>query len=105
MLKERRPLVVKFVRALVKSMKRIHEDPELSKKVLAKNLRLQDKAIIEENYRFNSGKNLETFPALPVDGLRYAIDSLIPTVPAAKNLKAESLIDPSILAEVGKTTP
>ena len=105
MLKERRPLVVKFVRALVKSMKRIHEDPELSKKVLAKNLRLQDKAIIEENYRFNSGKNLETFPTLPLDGLRYAIDSLIPTVPAAKNLKAESLIDPSILAEVGKTTP
>ena len=105
MLKERRPLVVKFVRALVKSMKRIHEDPELSKKVLAKNLRLQDKAIIEENYRFNSGKNLETFPTLPLDGLRYAIDSLIPTVPAAKNLKAESLIDPSILAEVGKPTP
>ena len=104
-LKERRPLVVKFVRALVMSMKRIHEDPELSKKVLAKNLRLQDKAIIEENYRFNSGKNLETFPTLPLDGLRYAIDSLIPTVPAAKNLKAESLIDPSILAEVGKTTP
>jgi len=105
MLKERRPLVVKFVRALVKSMRRIHEDPELSKKVLAKNLRLQDKAIIEENYRFNSGKNLEIFPTLPLDGLRYAIDSLIPTVPAAKNLKAESLIDPSILTEVGKTTP
>lgn len=102
MLRERRPLVVKFVRALVKSMKRIQDDPELSKKILAKNLRLQDKAVIEENYRFNSGKNLEAFPTLPLDGLRYAIESLIPTVPNAKNLKAEALIDPSVLAEVAK---
>jgi hypothetical protein len=93
------------VRALVASMKKIQDDPELSKKVLAKNLRLQDKAIIEENYRFNSGKYLESFPTLPLEGLRYAIDSLAPTVPAVKNLKAEALIDPSILAEVAKGTP
>ena len=46
-LKEKRPLAVRFVRALAASMKRIQDDPELSKKVLAKNLRLQDKAIIE----------------------------------------------------------
>jgi NitT/TauT family transport system substrate-binding protein len=104
-LKERRPVVVKFLRALVASMKKIQEDPELSKRILAKNLRLQDKAIIEENYRFNSGKYLESIPTMPLDGLRYAIDSLIPTVPAAKNLKAEALIDPSILAEVAKTVP
>ena len=104
-LKERRPLAVRFVRALVASMKKIQEDPEFSKKVLAKNLRLQDKAIIEENYRFNSGKFLEPFPTLPLEGLRYAIDSLVPTVPAAKNLKAEALIDSSVLAEVAKGQP
>lgn len=104
-LKERRPLAVRFLRALVASMKKIQDDPELSKKVLAKNLRLQDKAIIEENYRFNSGKFLEPFPTLPLDGLRYAIDSLVTTVPAAKNLKAEALIDGSLLAEVAKTMP
>ncbi len=104
-LKDRRPVAVRFVRALVASMKKIQDDPELSKKVLAKNLRLQDKAIIEENYRFNSGKFLEPFPTLPLDGLRYAIDSLVPTVPAAKNLKAEALIDASILAEVAKAVP
>jgi ABC-type nitrate/sulfonate/bicarbonate transport system substrate-binding protein len=105
MVKERRPVIVRFVRALAASMKKIQEDPELSKKVLARNLRLQDKAIIEENYRFNSGKNLESFPSLPLDGLRYAIDSLVPTVPNAKNLKAEALIDPSILAEAAKGMP
>ena len=105
MLKERRPVVVKFLRALLASMKKIQDDPELSKKVLAKNLRLQDKAIIEENYRFNSGKFLESIPTMPLDGLRYAIDSLVPTVPNAKNLKAEALIDPSVLAEAVKGTP
>ena len=105
MVKERRPVIVRFVRALAASMKKIQEDPDLSKKVLARNLRLQDKAIIEENYRFNSGKNLESFPTLPLDGLRYAIDSLIPTVPNAKNLKAEALVDLSILAEAAKGTP
>jgi len=104
-LKERRPLAVRFVRALVASMKKIQDDPEFSKKVLAKNLRLQDKAIIDENYRFNSGKFLEPFPTLPLEGLRYAIDSLLPTVPAAKNLKAEALIDAGILAEVAKGQP
>jgi hypothetical protein len=105
MLKERRPVVVKFVRALAASMKKLQADPELSKKILARNLRLQDKAIIEENYRFNSGKTFESFPTLPLDGLRYAIDSLTPTVPNAKNLRAEALIDPSVLAEVAKGMP
>jgi ABC-type nitrate/sulfonate/bicarbonate transport system substrate-binding protein len=104
-LKERRPVAVRFIRALVASMKKIQDDPELSKKILARNLRLQDKAIIEENYRFNSGKFLEAFPTLPIEGLRYAIDSLVATVPAAKNLKAEALIDGSILAEVAKAMP
>lgn len=104
-LKERRPVALRFLRALVASMKKIQEDPELSKKILAKNLRLQDKTIIDENYRFNSGKFLEPFPTLPLDGLRYAIDSLVPTVPAAKNLKAEALVDGSLLAEVAKTMP
>lgn len=102
MLKERRPVAVRFVRALAASMKKIHEDPELSKKVLAKYLRLQDKGLIEENYRFNSGKFLEPFPTIPVDGLRYAIDSLAPTVPAAKNLKAEAIVDLSIMADAAK---
>ena len=102
MLKERRPVAVRFVRALAASMKKIQEDPELSKKVLAKYLRLQDKAIIEENYRFNSGKFLEAFPTIPMEGLRYAIESLVPTVPAAKNLKAEALVDTSILADAAK---
>ena len=102
LLKERRPVVVKFLRALIASMKTIQDDPELSKKILAKNLRLQDRAIIEENYRFNSGKYLESLPTIPIDGLRYAIDSLVPTVPNARNLKAEALIDPSVLAEAAK---
>lgn len=105
LLKERRPVVVKFLRALVAGMKKIQDDPELSKRVLAKYLRLQDKAIIEENYRFNSGKFLEAFPTLPLDGIRYAVDSLAPTVPGAKNLKAEAMIDASILAEVAKGSP
>ncbi len=42
---------------------------------------------------------------MPLDGLRYAIDSLVPTVPNAKNLRAEALIDPSVLAEAVKGTP
>lgn len=105
LLKERRSVVVRFVRALAASMRKIQDDPDLSKKVLARNLRLQDKAIIEENYRFNSGKNLESFPTLPLDGLRYAIDSLASTVPSAKNLKPEGLVDLTILGDAAKTAP
>lgn len=101
-LKEKRPVAVRFVRALAASMKKIQDDPELAKKVLAKNLRLQDKALIEENYRFNSGRYLESFPTLPIEGIRYAIDSLVPTVPAAKNLRVDAIIDASILADAAR---
>ena len=96
-IKERRSVLVRFTRAFVAGLKKIQNEPEFSKKVLAKYLRLQDKAVIEENYRFNSGNYLESVPAIPVEGLRYAVESLIPTVPVAKNLKAESMIDSSIL--------
>jgi ABC-type nitrate/sulfonate/bicarbonate transport system substrate-binding protein len=96
-IKEQRSVLVRFTRAFVAGLKKIQNEPEFSKKVLAKYLRLQDKAVIEENYRFNSGSYLESVPAIPVEGLRYAVESLIPTVPAAKNLKAESMIDTSIL--------
>jgi hypothetical protein len=85
------------MRAFVAGLKKIQKEPEFSKKVLAKYLRVQDKAVIEENYRFNSGPYLESVPTIPLEGLRYAIESLIPTVPAAKNLKAELMIDTSIL--------
>ena len=53
--------------------------------------------MIDENYRFNSGNYLESVPAIPLEGLRYAVESLIPTVPAAKSLRAESMIDTTIL--------
>ena len=96
-LRERRPVLVRFMRAFLAGLKRIQNEPEFSKKVLAKYLRQQDKAIIEENYRFNSGPYLESVPSIPLEGLRYAVESLIPTVPATRNLKAESMIDTSIL--------
>jgi len=96
-IRERRPVLVRFTRAFLAGIRKIQNEPDFSKKVLAKYLRQQDKAVIEENYRFNSGNYLESIPAIPVEGLRYAIESLIPTVPAAKNLKVESMIDNSIL--------
>jgi NitT/TauT family transport system substrate-binding protein len=101
-IKERRPALVKFLRAFMAGVKKVQGEPEFGKKVLAKYLRLKDQDVIEENYRFNSGPLLESVPAIPLQGLRYAIDSLGPTVPAARNLKAESLIDASVLDEAAK---
>ena len=102
MVKERRATLVKFLRAFMAGVKKIQSEPELSKKVLAQYLRLKDRDVIEENYRFNSGQLLESVPAIPLQGLRYAVDSLIPTVPGAKGLKSESLIETSILDEAVK---
>jgi len=98
-LKERRATLVKFLRAFMAGVKKIQSEPELSKKVLAQYLRLKDRDVIEENYRFNSGQLLESVPAIPLQGLRYAVESLVPTVPAAKGLKAESMIETGILEE------
>lgn len=100
--KERRPLLVRFLRAVMAGVKKIQAEPEFAKGVLAKYLRIKDKDVLDENYRFNSGSLLESVPAVPLQGVRYAIDSLVPTIPAVKNLKAESLIDASILDEAVK---
>ena len=97
--RERRATLVKFLRAFMAGVKKIQSEPELSKKVLAYYLRLKDRDVIEENYRFNSGQLLESVPAIPLQGLRYAVESLFPTVPAAKGLKAESMIETGILEE------
>jgi ABC-type nitrate/sulfonate/bicarbonate transport system substrate-binding protein len=101
-IKDRRATLVKFLRAFIAGVKKVQSEPEFGKKVLAKYLRLKDHDVIDENYRFNSGSLLESVPAIPLQGLRYAIDSLVSTVPAAKNLKAESMIDASILDEAAK---
>ena len=101
-IKDRRATLVKFLRAFMAGVKKVQSDPEFGKKVLAKYLRLKDHDVIEENYRFNSGSLLESVPAIPLQGLRYAIDSLVSTVPAAKNLRAEAMIDASILDEAAK---
>ena len=101
-LQQRRSVAVRFLSAVLGGIKRIQIDPEASKKVLAKYLRLSDRDLIEENYRFNSGKFLEAVPTVPLEGLRYAIESLIPTVPAVKALRAESLIDHTVLEEAVK---
>jgi ABC-type nitrate/sulfonate/bicarbonate transport system substrate-binding protein len=101
-LKDRRAVLVKFFRALMAGVKKIQGDPDFSKQVLAKYLRLKDRDVLDENYRFNSGPLLESIPAVPLQGLRYAIDSLVPTVPAVKNLKPEAMIDSSVLDEAVK---
>jgi ABC-type nitrate/sulfonate/bicarbonate transport system substrate-binding protein len=101
-LQQRRAVVSRFLSAVLGGIKRIHGDPEASKNVLAKYLRLTDRDVIEENYRFDSGQFLESVPTVLLEGLRYAIESLIPTVPAAKALRAESLVDPTVLEEAMK---
>jgi len=99
---ERRSTAVRFFQAFLAGTRRIQSDPEASKRVLAKYLRLKDQEILEENYRFNSGKFLESIPTVPIDGLRYAIESLAPTVPGVQALTVESLIDHGVLEEAMK---
>jgi ABC-type nitrate/sulfonate/bicarbonate transport system substrate-binding protein len=100
--RDRRPALIQFLKGMLAGMERIPDDPETSKKVLAKYLRLKDRDFIEENYRLNSVEYLKQAPFLSVEGLRYIIDSLLPTLPAAKNLKAEALIDHSLLEDALK---
>lgn len=71
LLKERRSLVIRFVRALDASMRKIH-DSDVSARLLARNLRLYDKTIVEEN-TFSTQKKIWSDFQLPPDGVRYAI--------------------------------
>ncbi len=99
----RRPQVLgRFMRVMAEAAKILHTDKEFTYKVLGKQLRLDDRKILEASYNAEI-KALEPRMAIKLEALQATLDEISPTEPRAKNVKPQELIDTRYLDEMEKS--
>ena len=93
-----RPIVVGFMGAVLKAIRKIKQDRPFAEKTLAKYMKTTDneflRIALEQQMR-----SLPDFPAATKESIKTILDDLGRTVPEAKRVAPESLIDPSVLEE------
>ena len=98
-MRKERETFVQFTKAVIEGLQRVKSDKEFSTKVLGKNLRANDKEILEETYRVFSGL-YERVPYAAPEGIQPILDEISAQLPKAKNFKPEEFIDPSIVRQL-----
>jgi NitT/TauT family transport system substrate-binding protein len=98
-LRKERETFVQFTKAVIEGLQRVKTDKEFSIRVLGKNLRSNDKEILEETYRVFSGL-YERVPYAAPEGIQPILDEISVQLPKAKNFKPEEFIDASIVRQL-----
>ena len=99
----RRPQVLgRFMRVMAEAAKILHTDKEFTYRVLGKQLRLDDRKILEASYNAEI-KALEPRMAIKPEALQATLDEISPTEPRAKNVKPQELVDTRYLDEMEKS--
>ncbi len=97
--KERRPLVMKVVRAFTEALHYIHTYKEDTKALIGKNLRSKDPEGLERAYRaYNSA-----FPEVPypnAEGVKTLLDDMAPRDKKAAAADPKSFVDMSLVQEL-----
>jgi ABC-type nitrate/sulfonate/bicarbonate transport system substrate-binding protein len=99
MVRKERETFVQFAKALVEGIQRVKADKEFSIKVLGKNLRSNDREILEETYRVFSGL-YERVPYAAPEGIQPILDEISAQLPKAKSLKPDEFIDATIVRQL-----
>lgn len=97
--KSRRPMLVKFARAMMEAVHYIKTDKEGTKAIFSKNLRMNDAQGLERAYRdYNTifPQNLLPTP----DGVKTLLDDLARSNPKAAAADPKSFVDMSIVQEI-----
>ena len=98
-LKERRPFVMKVVRAFTEALHFIKTSKEETKALIAKNLKTTDPEGLERAYRaYNAA-----FPEVPYpspEGVKTLLDDIAPRTPKAATADPKSFVDPSVVQEL-----
>lgn len=97
-----RDLARGFLRSWVEGIKAFKTDKELSIKVLAKYLKVQDREILEKSHEIYR----PVYKSIPYGdhrAVRFALDQMGKEVPDAAKLNANDFIDNSILSEMEKS--
>lgn len=98
-IKSKRPLVAKFVRAMTEALHFLKTDKEGSKAIFSKNLRLTDPEGLERAYRAYNGVFLET-PYPTPEGVKTLLDDMAPKSPKAAAADPKSFVDMSFVQEL-----
>jgi len=97
-----RDLARGFLRSWVEGIKAFKTDKDLSVKVLAKYLKVQDREILEKSYEIYR----PVYKSVPYGdrrAVKFALDQMGKEVPEAAKLNADDFIDNSILSELEKS--
>jgi ABC-type nitrate/sulfonate/bicarbonate transport system substrate-binding protein len=99
---KRGPVLGRFMRVMAEASKILHTDKEFTYRVLAKQLRLDDRKILEASYN-GEIKALEPKMMIRPDAIQSTLDEIAPSEPRAKNVKPQELIDTRYLDEMEKS--
>ena len=97
--KERRPFVLKVVRAFTEALHFIKTNKEETKALIAKNLKTNDPEGLERAYRAYNG----AFPEIPypnAEGVKTLLDDIAPRTPKAATADPKSFVDMSLVQEL-----
>jgi NitT/TauT family transport system substrate-binding protein len=97
--KERRPFVLKVVRAFTEALHFIKTNKEETKALIAKNLKTNDPEGLERAYRAYNG----AFPEIPypnAEGVKTLLDDMAPRTPKAATADPKSFVDMSLVQEL-----
>lgn len=98
-LRSKRPLLLKFTRAMMQAVHYIKTDKEGTKEIFSKNLRLTDPEGLERAYKDYNVIFPENLLPTP-DGVKTMLDDLAPRNPKAKAANPNAFVDPSLVQEV-----
>ena len=99
---KRGPVLGRFMRVMAEASKILHTDKEFTYKVLAKQLRLDDRKILEASYN-GELKALEPKMMIRQEAIQSTLDEIAPAEPRAKSVKPQELIDTRYLDEMEKS--
>lgn len=91
-----------FLRSWVEGIKAFKTDKDLSLKVLAKHLKINDRDILEKSYKIYR----PVYKRLPYGdnrAVKFALDQMAKELPEGVKLNADDFIDNSVLAELEKS--
>jgi ABC-type nitrate/sulfonate/bicarbonate transport system substrate-binding protein len=99
----KRPQVLgRFMRVMAEAAKILHTDKELTFKVLGKQLRINDRKILEAGYNAEI-KALEPRLTIRPEAFQAILDDVAPIDPRAKKVKPEDFIDRRFLDEMTRS--
>lgn len=98
-LKTKRPLIMKLMRAMVEAIHFIKTDKEAAKAIFSKNLGITDPEALERAYRDYS----VVFPEVPYptpDGVKTMLDDMAPRNPKAATADPKAFVDLTLVREL-----